>query len=98
VSAIIVIAIAILVASRSGDKPESVPAALIQPALPPAPVAPPPVVVQTPPNEALGTGSDTSTTPDPEPQQPVKKHHHTNTHSKSEASKKHWDPNTLFPK
>jgi len=96
-SAIIVIAIAILVASRSGDKPESVPAALIQPALPPAPVAPPPVVVQTPPNEALGSGSDTSTTPDPGPQQPVKKRHHTNTHGKSEASKKHWDRHTLFP-
>ncbi len=97
VGTIVTIAVAITLASTRTDNPSPVPAALIQPAVPPAPVAPPPIVVQTPPNEALGAGSDISTTPDPGPQQPVKKHHHTNTHSQSEASKKHWDPHTLFP-
>ena len=95
--AVIALAIILALASRDTPAPAPAPAALIQPTVPPAPVAPPPVVVQTPPNEALGSGSDTSTTPDPEPPQPVKKHRHTNSHTKSDTSKKHWDPHTLFP-
>jgi hypothetical protein len=54
------------------------------------------VPVQTPPNEALGNGSDMVTTPDPEPSQRVKKHRR--TQPKPEKAKKHWDPNALFPK
>jgi serine/threonine protein kinase len=95
--ALAVIGLAIILASASRDNPAPAPAVLIQPTVPPAPVAPPPVVVQTPPNEALGSGSDAPAPPDPEPPQPLKKHHHTNGHSKSESSKKHWDPHTLFP-
>jgi len=95
--AIAVLAIAIVLAARGGDKPGPPPAAVIPPASLPAPVAPPPVVVQTPPNEAIGSGSDAATAPDPEPQQPAKKRHRANSHSKSEAAKKHWDPHTLFP-
>jgi serine/threonine protein kinase len=100
--AIAVIAIAISLLSSRGDGPGVTPATLVHPTLPPAPIAPPtppapPTVVQTPPNEAPGSGSDSATAPDLAPQQPVKKRHHTNPRSKSETSKKHWDPHTLFP-
>jgi len=92
---VVAIAAASFLMLASTDKPAAVPAALIQPAVPPAPTAPPPVVPPTPPTEAAGSGSDPPATPDPEPSRPVKKHHRT---PKSEASKKHWDPNTLFPR
>jgi len=96
VGAVVAIAAASILVLASSDKPAAAPAAIIQSGqsvLPPVPIASPPVLSPTPPNEAAGAGSDTSTTPDPEPSRPVKKRHH-----KPETSKKHWDPNALFPK
>jgi serine/threonine-protein kinase len=93
--AAVAIAAAIVLVLASSDNPTPAPAAIIQPVVPPAPIAPPPVVAPTPPTEVARNGSDPSMMLDPEPSRPVKKHR---TKPRRGASKKHWDPNTLFPK
>jgi serine/threonine-protein kinase len=96
--AAVAIAAAIGLVLASSDKPTAAPAAIIQPVVQPAPIAPPPVVVTpTPPTEVAGNGSDPSPTLDPEPSRPVPVKKHRNK-PKRGTSKKHWNPNTLFPK
>jgi len=99
VGASVVIAAAIFLVLASSGTPVAAPATLLQTVVPPAPLAPPaasaapPVDVSTPPAAAPDNDPETLATPDPEPARPVKKHRR-----KAETSKKHWDPNALFPR
>jgi serine/threonine protein kinase len=102
VGAVVASAAAISLLLASSDKPAPAPPAVVQPVVvqpvvPPTPSAPPPEAIPAPPPEAAGTSTDTSMMPDPEPPRRVKKRT-SKPKPKSARSKKHWDPNTLFPK
>jgi serine/threonine protein kinase len=97
----VAVAAAIILVLASSDQPAAAPAAIVQAVVPsaplvssapPAPLASQAVVVPAP--VAADNGSE-ATPPDPEPARLVKKHRRT---PKRDTSKKHWNPNTLFPK
>jgi serine/threonine-protein kinase len=95
VGAVMTIAATIIVMLASSDKPAAAPGAMVQSIVLPSPIEAVPAAMAAPAAEAAGRGPDTPAAPEPEPARRAKKHRQP---PKPERSKKHWNPNTLFPK
>ena len=72
------------------------PAAVSQPGLVPAAIGPVLGAALPPAAELLDSATDAPVAAEPARAQPSEKHH--NKRSRPATAKKHWDPNTLFPK
>jgi hypothetical protein len=95
--AVVVIAIAIIAVRGSRTAP--IPTAALEMIKPPPQLAPP--VVRPPPPAAVEVKAPEPEVPAADPKSAKKQHHRSTPKTDlkpSEASKKHWDPKSLFPK